>query len=257
MLSRIGMQIWLLALWQVCGSAIAAVVPFHAPPVSSGTIAVDLHATAAVSADTPVVVSFGVPFPRGSIATSGLTQVRVLEGGSEIAAYVEVLTPWRHRSNPAVDGQSLRVVLIQVEVSFANPAMPKRIEVVFGGAPRTLSRPTRATRDSTWAAVTSGSFVPADNVLEPKVYATLPAAWLAQGVLRHTRSLPLDASNGPGRDDPAAMQAIPTWPGTQEAERALSRMGGVHGDYSVAKRGRLPRRTTSQKPRHQQPPRAR
>lgn len=209
-----------LLLWLIGGSA-AAVTPFHAPAVGSGTIAVDLHATAAVAAGTPVVASFGVPFPRGSITAAGLTQVRVLDGGSEIPAYVEALTPWRHRSNAGIDGQSLRVVLVQVEVVFANPALPKRIDVSFGGAPRTLSRPTRATRASTWAAVTSGSFVPADNVLEPMVYATLPAAWLAQGVLRHNRALPFDASNGPGRDDPATMDATLTWPGTQEAERAL------------------------------------
>ncbi len=220
MVRHTGIAVGWLALCLAGAHASAAVASFHAPPVTSGTLAVDLHATAAVSANTPVVASFGVPFPRGSITTSALTQVRVLEGGNEIAAYVEALTPWRHRSNPGIDGQSLRVVLIQIEVSFANPALAKRIEVVFGGAPRTLSRSTRATRASTWAAVTSGSFLPADNVLEPMVYATLPAAWLAQGVLRHTRTLPFDASNGAVRDTPASMQATPSWPGTQEAERA-------------------------------------
>ena len=213
-------HIVLLLFWLLAGSA-AAVEPFHAPAVTSGTLAVDLHATAAVNANTPVVVSFGIPFPRGSITAAGLTQLRVLDGANEIPAYVEALTPWRHRSNPAIDGQSLRVVLVQVEVSFANPALPKRIDVQFGGPSRTLNRPARATRASTWAAVTSGSFVPADNVQEPMVFATLPAAWLAHGALRHTRTLPFDASNGPGRDTPAAMDAVATWPGTQEAERAL------------------------------------
>lgn len=221
MLGRSWMQVWLLVLCLAGGSAMAAVAPFHAPAVTSGTIAVDLHATAAVNANTPVVASFGVPFPRGSITTPGLAQVRVLEGGNEIAAHVVALTPWRHRSNPGIDGQSLRVVLVQVEVSFANPMVPKRIEVVFGGAPRLLSRPTRATRATTWAPATTGSFGSSDNVFEPMVYATLPAAWLAQGVLRQTRSLPFDPSNGPVRDDPAAMKAMLAWPGTQEAERAL------------------------------------
>ena len=221
MLRRLEMLIGALTLWLVAGSALAAVSPFIAPPVSSGSIAVDLNASGAVSANTPVVASFGIPFPRGSITTAGLAQLRVLDGGVEIPAYVEALTPWRHRSNPAVDGQSLRVVLVQVEVVFANPALPKRIDVSFGGTPRTLNRPTRATRASTWAPVSSGSFAAADNVLEPMVYATLPAAWLAQGVLRHTRALAFDASNGPARDNPATMDATLTWPGTQEAERAL------------------------------------
>ena len=220
MLRRLGLFLLLLTFCE-SGRTLAAVAPFHAPAVASGNIAVDLHATTAVAAGTPVVASFGIPFPRGSINSAGLAQVRVLDGGNEIAAYVEALTPWRHRSNPAIDGQSLRVLLLQVEVSFANPALPKRIDVQFGGPPRTLHRPTRATRASTWAAVSSGSFLPADNVLEPMVYATLPPAWLAQGVLRHTRALPFDASNSAARDDPATIDGVLTWPGTQEAERAL------------------------------------
>ena len=91
----------------------------------------------------------------------------------------------------------------------------------FGGAPRTRNRLQRATRASTWAAVTSGSFVATDNVFEPMVYATLPASWMSRGVLRHTRSLPFDASNSTARDDAATMDAIATWPGAQEAARAL------------------------------------
>lgn len=217
-------------LWVACALLLAsltttqqawAVEAYIAPPQTSGSIAVQLHATEAVAANTPVVASFGVPFPRGSLTQAALAQVRVLDGGSEISAYVEALTPWRHRSNAGLDGQSLRMVLVQVELSFSNPSEPRSISVEFGGAPRTLTRPTRIGRASTWAPVTSGSFVPADTVQEPMVYATLPASWLALGVLRQTRSLPFDASNGPGRDDPATMKAITTWPGTQEADRAL------------------------------------
>lgn len=199
----------------------AAVESFHAPPLSSGSLDVQLHAIESVPANTAVVASFGVPFPRGSIASGALDQLRVLDGSSEIAAYVEGLTPWRHRSNPAIDGQSWRVVLVQVEISFANPAVPRTIRVEWGGTPRSLNRPTRVTRETLWAPVSTGSFLPADNVLEPRVYATLPAAWLAQGILRHTRTLPFDPSNGPQRDDPATMDGIASWPGTQEAERAL------------------------------------
>jgi hypothetical protein len=198
-----------------------AVQPYVAPAVAAGGIDIDLHAIESVPANTPVVASFGVPFPRGSIATTGLAQVRVLDGGDEIAAWVEGLTPWRHRNNPALDGTSWRVVLVQVEVGFANPAQARRIRVEWGGAPRTLNRPSRGSRATLWAPVTSGSFAPADSVLEPRVYATLPPAWLAQGVLRHTRTLPFDPSNGPQRDDPATMDGIANWPGTQEAERAL------------------------------------
>ena len=65
----------------------------------------------------------------------------------------------------------------------------------------------------------AGEFVAVDNVFEPNVLAQLPADWLSRGTLRTNRTVPFDASNGAARDDPAAMDAITTWPGTQEAER--------------------------------------
>jgi len=210
----------LMMLALLTGSTAAAVEPFHASPQTSGSIDVTLHATAAVTANTPVVASFGVPFPRGSISAATLEQLRVIDGSNEVAAWVEGLTPWRHRSNPAINGQSLRVVLVQVEVMFADPAQPRSLRIEYGGQLRTLNRPQRATRASTWGPVNSGSFVAADGVLEPLVHATLPAAWLARGALRNTRSLAFDPSNPAQRDSPAAMGAILTWPGTQEAERA-------------------------------------
>jgi hypothetical protein len=219
--SRSHMKSMLFNLMLLVAAPLAAVEPFHAPAVPSGSIDVVLHATETVTANTPVVASFGVPFPRGSISASALANLRVLSSGVEIPAYVIALTPWRHRSNVAIDGQSVRVTLVQVEVSFANTAQPKTIVVEWGGPVRTLNRPARALRATTWHQVTSGSFVAADNVFEPNVLAQLPPAWLSQGVLRATRALPFDASNTAVRDDPAAMDAITTWPGTQEAERAL------------------------------------
>lgn len=208
-----------LGMWMWMASCQAA-EPFFAPPLPAAAVAVDLHAMSAV-ANQPVVASFGVPLPRGSLASGAVNTVRVLDGGNEIAAYVEALTPWRHRSNPAIDGASVRVVLVQVEVTFADTSVPKRIVVEYGGAARTLNRPARATRSSTWGPAVGGSFVAADNVQEPRVIATLPAAWLAQGTLRPTQTLPFDASNGATRDDPQTMDNIATWPGTQEAERAM------------------------------------
>jgi hypothetical protein len=209
----------LCSFW-ICAAA-CAVQPFLAPARPSASIAVDLHATELVSANVPVIASFGVPLPRGSLAPGALGTLRVLDGGVEIPAYVEALTPWRHRSNAAIDGASLRVVLVQVEISFADVAQPKRIVVEYGTTPRTLNRPQRATRSQTWGPVDGGSFIAADNVQEPKVIATLPAEWLSQGVLRPTQTVPFDPSNGAARDNPQAMDNIATWPGTQEAERAM------------------------------------
>lgn len=214
-----------LALLLMCAGSVAhAVEPFFAPAVPAGEIEVTLHATEGVTANQPVIASFGVPFPRGSItrtgATGALDRLRVFDGQTEVAAYVAELTPWRHRTNAQIDNQSVRVALVQVEVVFANPAVAKSLAVRWGGAPRTLSRPTRAVRAATSRQVTSGTFVAADMVFEPRVIPQLPADWLSRGVLKTTRVLPSDPSNGPGRDSPTAMHAVATWPGTQEAERA-------------------------------------
>lgn len=212
--------VWLLLT--TCGVAVAqSPAPYFASAPSAGQIDVDLHASEGVAANTPVIASFGVPFPRGTLSLAALSQIRVLDQGVEIPAYVEGLTPWRHRSNAAIDGQSWRVVLVQVEISFANPAQSKRLSVSYGQSPRTLSRPSRLGRASTFAAVSSGSFVAGDNVQEPRVQATLPASWLSLGTLRASRTLPFDPGNTPARDNPADMDAILSWPGTQEAERAM------------------------------------
>lgn len=212
---------WLGGCLLVLAGAVGAVEPFLAPAVPAGSIEVDLHATEVVVANTPTVASFGVPFPRGSITAAGLSTLRVLDGGVEIPAYVLQLTPWRHRSDAGIDGQSVRVALVQVEVSFPNTANARRITVEWGSTARTLNRPARALRATTWHQVTSGSFVSGDNVFEPNVYATLPATWLSRGVLRPTRSVPVPADLPATRDDPAAMDAIETWPGYTEADRAL------------------------------------
>jgi hypothetical protein len=198
-----------------------AVEPFMAPAMPSGQIEIDLHATEVVVANTPVVAGFGVPFPRDSISEAGLATLRVFDGGVEIPAYVQQLTPWRHRTNAAIDGQSVRVALVQVEVAFANTSQPKRIVVEWGALPRSLNRPARALRATTWHQVTSGSFVAADNVFEPNVYATLPAGWLSRGLLRANQALPFAADHPPTRDNPATNVGIATWPGFTEADHAL------------------------------------
>lgn len=212
---------WLGVLLLGLAAATHAVEPFHAPPVTSGSIDVDLHATEVVVANVPTVASFGVPFPRGSINEAGLANLRVLDGGVEIPAYVQQLTPWRHRSNAAIDGQSVRVALVQVEVAFPNTTQPRRITIEWGGAARTLSRATRALRATTWHQVTGGSFPASENVFEPNVYATLPASWLSRGVLRPTRTLPFANSHPATRDNPATNDAIVTWPGYTEADHAF------------------------------------
>ena len=163
-----------------------------------------------------------MPFPRASLTAAQLASVRVLRNGSEVAAYVDQLTPWRHRSNAGIDGQSVRIARIQIEhVTGAAYPNADSLTLEWGGAARTLNRPVLLDPRTSWHTVNSGSFVSADNVQEPDVYAVLPRAWLAHGVLRGVRTTAFDPTNTNQRDDPAAMRAIANWPGTQEAERAL------------------------------------
>lgn len=201
--------------------AARAVEPFFAPAVPQGQLEVRLHPTEGVATGVPVLVTFGVPFPRGSLDAAGLASVRVLRNGQEIPAHVSQITPWRHRNNAAIDGQSVRVARIQLSHVFAAgfPAS-EPITVDWGGAPRTLDVPSALDPRSAWHLVTAGSFVAADNVFEPDVYAVLPRDWLVRGGFTSVRSTPFDPSNLEPRDDPAANDAMIHWPEFQEAERA-------------------------------------
>lgn len=209
----------LLLLATAAGAA--AVEPFFAPPVPQGQLDVRLHPTEDVPVGAPRLVTFGVPFPRGSITAAGLATVRVLREGIEIPAHVEALTPWRHRSDAGVDGQSVRIALVQftytVEADF--PASDL-VQLDWGGAARTLDVPVLADARSAWHLVTTGSFIDADGVMEPDVYAVLPRDWLVRGGFTSVRSTPFDATNLEPRDDAAANDAVVQWPAFQEAERA-------------------------------------
>lgn len=193
---------------------------FHAPSASPGVLSIRLHPADGVLPGTPIVASFGVPFPRGSLKVEDLSTIRLLEDGEERPALVEMLSPWRHRYSNSLDGASVRVVLVQVEVVFPQNLEPLDLTLDWLIAPRTRHRSERAARESTWQRVQSGSFNTSDNVFEPKVLAELPAAWLSMGALRGSRALPFDPSNTSARDPAQYIASLPSWPGTQEAERS-------------------------------------
>jgi hypothetical protein len=198
-----------------------AIEPFIAPAVTQGEVEVRLHPTEGIGAGSTRLVTFGMPFPRGSITDAGLSTVRVLRDGVEIPAFVESLTPWRHRSNAAIDGQSVRVARIQIShnIAMVFPGSDS-VTVQWGGTPRTLNVASLTNPRTAWHQVTTGSFIAADNVFEPDVYAVLPRSWLSRGLLKSSRSFPFDPSNTDVRDSPAANDAIMHWPEFQEAERA-------------------------------------
>jgi hypothetical protein len=209
----------------ICGMVLAlagpafAVEPYFAPAIGSGSLAVQLVPTEVVSPGSNTLVTFGVPFPRGSITQAGLANLRVLKGGVEVPAYVDQLTPWRHRLNAALDGTSVRVARIQIHNAFASSSA-ENITVSWGAQPRQLNVATLVPVRDGWHTVSTGSFVASDNVQEPDVYAVLPKDWLGMGALKGNRSVAFDASNNEARDNPFTNVAIDHWPAYSEADRA-------------------------------------
>jgi Bacterial Ig domain len=194
---------------------------FFAPPQENGSIFVRLYPTEDVRTGIPTLVTFGVPFTRGSMTEPGLQQLRVLLNGQEIPANVSALTPWRHTTNTAVDNQYVRVARIQITYT-PTAAYPNYDQVVvdWGNASRTRSVATFLDPRSAWHLVTTGSFTAADNVYEPDVYAVLPAAFLSLGALTLTQAAPFEAAVSPLQDDPHTMLNAQGWPGYLELQNA-------------------------------------
>src|SRR5688572_11841965 len=90
-----------VAVVGVAPMAMAAPASYFAPAQSIGSLGVQLHPTSVVNPGASVLVTFGVPLPRGSLTAARLNTVRVLRGGTEIPAHVDQMTPWRHATNPS------------------------------------------------------------------------------------------------------------------------------------------------------------
>jgi hypothetical protein len=205
------------------GGPPAGLRPFIAPAQPRGNVVVHLHPTEGVATGRATLVTFGLPLPRGSLTAAQLATVRVLDAaGQEIPAFVESLTPWRHATNAALDGASVRVARIQFRYTFAvTYPRAEDVTVAWGDAARTRSLSALENPRTGWHAVTSGTFVTGDNVAEPDVYAVLPPAWLTQGVLRPGPMDPFDPAVTEARDDPAVMDATEHYPGYREQQFAL------------------------------------
>ncbi|MFK7695563.1 hypothetical protein [Paenibacillus sp. HJGM_3] len=194
----------------------AALQPYHAPAETSGSITVKLHPTENVATGSNQLVTFGVPFPRGSVTAANLSKIRVLKNGVEIPAYVEQQTPWRHLTNAGIDGQSVRVARIQIHYTFS-VSYPnyETITVEWGTTARSQNVTSFEEPRNGWHQVTSGTFVAADNVFEPNVYAVLPPEHLSKGMLR-ARMDPFVSGISDTRDNPTVMAATEHYPGYSE-----------------------------------------
>ncbi len=179
-----------------------------------GVIDVRLHPIENVAIGTSQLVTFGIPFPRGSITAAGLSKLRVLDSkGIEIPAYVEQLTPWRHITNAALDGTSVRIARIQIRYSFtAKYPNYETVRVDWGFSTRTRSLFSLENPRNGWQPVSSGSFVAGDGVSEPKVYAVLSPATLSKGMLKIGPMRSFAQEIAETRDDPAVMDATEHYP---------------------------------------------
>ncbi|SFS67107.1 Ig-like domain-containing protein [Paenibacillus sp. BC26] len=195
---------------------------FFAPAETSGSISVKLYPMENVTSGQTKLVTFGVPFPRGSITPANVSKIRVLKGGTEIPAYVEMQTPWRSITNASLDGASVRVARIQIQNTFTSVyPNSETITVEWGLNNRSQNIATLTNPRSAWHQVTSGTFTASDNVYEPDVYAVLPKDFLAEGVLKGTRMSTFDSSITESRDNPTTMDATEHWTGYTEMEHAF------------------------------------
>jgi hypothetical protein len=188
------------------------VASFFATPVTQGLIEVRLYPMENVNAGTPTLVTFGVPFTRGSMPMADTSKIRVLSVSSqlvtEIPSHIKALTPWRHISNTAIDNKFLRIARIQITKTFS-VAYPnyETIFVEYGTTERAAFVNTFVNPKNAWHYVTSGSFVQTDSIQEPDTYAVLPKEYLTQGAIRPSQMLPLDPSVPLTRENPSTVAA--------------------------------------------------
>jgi hypothetical protein len=221
--TQIGLQrvVAIIVVLVLCVHQYVDAAPFHAAAVRDGELAVKLHPTESLGTTTSRVVTFGVPFPRGSVLPGEVAKIRVLNAQrQEIAAFVETQTPWRHAVDAAKNGTSIRVARIQIDhVPTVGHPNFDTIYVEWGRSNRTLNKSFVDPRNS-WHVATSGSFVAADGVREPDVFAVLPAQWLSRGAVRAAQMLPFDPVVTESRDSPTVMDATERYPDYLEQQYA-------------------------------------
>lgn len=197
--------------------------PFFHPAASNGVIAVKLYPMENVNVGVPTLVTFGVPFTRGSVTPGDVSKIRVLTNSvstsAEIPAYVKQVTPWRSTTNAAIDSASVRIVKVQITHTFT-VAYPnyETVYIEYGLNNRQSNITTFVNPKTAWHKVTTGSFLLADSVKEPDVYAVFPKQYLSEGALK-TRMLPLDNGVSLTRENPSVVDAA-TYPGYVKLDHA-------------------------------------
>lgn len=167
-----------------------------APNETSARDSVDVTVHCADDVQGIQTVSFGLPFPRGQIDDAGRVHVAAISG-AELPSDVSELARWRHLTDPARDGKSIRSVLVTFRHD-CNAAESTKYRVRWNGHKNVHARhgvtPANvASRWSPMAAPASSEHPATDNysvdtaatqVLEPRTWVTLPADWLLASEMR-------------------------------------------------------------------------
>lgn len=179
-----------------CSAAGAAAEPAgpYVAPETAGRATVELACGIGVTENQ--VVAFGMPFPRGFVAEA--QRIRLEDASGEVAADVIELARWRHFGDPAINGKSIRSVLITFRHDCARAA--RASYTVHWGAAR--NRPAGMGIDPgnvaarTWGSQAEPSALEhpqTDNytvdagaapLREPAVWVTPGADWLMKCNLR-------------------------------------------------------------------------
>jgi Secretion system C-terminal sorting domain len=201
-----------LALLLYLNSNISFGQDFFEVPSTSGLIEIKLYPMENVATGTPTLVTFGIPFTRGSLLPSELSKIRLLPtpaSNTEITVYVSQVTPWRHLTNTVVDNQSVRIVKIQMQHTFS-VSYPnfETVYVQYGISNRTNTITNFVNPKTAWHIANTENFLQADNIMEPDVYAVLPKQYLCNGALKLSRMKPLSNTIPATRENPSTVESL-------------------------------------------------
>ncbi|MBW7996477.1 MAG: hypothetical protein FVQ81_07920 [Candidatus Glassbacteria bacterium] len=200
----------------------AADTAFFAQPQNAGRVPVKLYPMENVVPGNPALITFGMPFTRGSVSESNLKTVRVLTvDNNELPVHVSQLSPWRHVAGKEIDGHFVRFAMIQFRYTFSS-IFPEyeTVYVEWGRDRRTRDIEEAVEPRSAWHLVDSGTFTAGDSIYEPDVYAVLPKEYLCNGSLKLTRMLPIDDSVPEYHENSDEVDAITLWPDYRKMDHA-------------------------------------
>jgi len=149
----------------------------------SGEVEVTLHPGSTVTIGSNQLVSFGVPFPRSTVNSVSEIIVTDLQG-NELPSSITEITRW-HSLTDDPDVFGVRAALVHVNQIFAS-LNPTNIKIVYGRN-RTMELGSQGDVKNNWVSTELGvddEYPQGEGLLEPPVYATLPASWLGKSVIR-------------------------------------------------------------------------